>query len=172
MVSYSKFVILFFLGIMSMSIFSNCKKDEPIITEPILRTFPRVDQELWSLFEAFEIEGAKRGFDIDLVTEGISGRIQSIEQEHVAGQCSYNEIFPGNIIVDAEFWRNSSNSFKEFIVFHELGHCYLHRDHREDVDEFGRCLSIMRSGLEPCRDNYTILTREEYLDELFQPEDF
>ena len=53
------------------------------------------------------------------------------------------------------------------IFFHELGHCVLFRGHREDVNQNGSCVSIMRSGIEECWDNYRSTTREIYLDELF-----
>ncbi|MFT5166435.1 MAG: hypothetical protein ACI8P3_001666 [Saprospiraceae bacterium] len=172
MVSYSRIISLSFLGILILSLFSTCEKGESIALEPELRTFPGVDEALWDLFEAFEIEGANRGFEVDLISEGITGNIEAIDEEHVAGQCSYSEIFPGKVTVDSEFWINSSANFKEFIVFHELGHCYLHRGHREDFDDLGRCVSIMRSGLEECRDNYNVLTREQFIDELFNPEEF
>ena len=65
--------------------------------EPELRTFPGVDKRLWDLFEAFENEGTARGFNIDLVAERVTGDIVSIEEEHVAGQCSYSEIHPGRV---------------------------------------------------------------------------
>ena len=172
MIRHTRFIIFALVSILTLSFSVSCKKDTAFAAEPELRTFPGVDEELWDLFEVFEIEGANRGFEIDLVKEGISGHIEPIDEEHIAGQCSYSEIHPGRVTVDSDFWANSSANFKEFIVFHELGHCYLHRDHREDIDNLGRCVSIMRSGLEECRDNYNRLTREQYIDELFNPESF
>jgi len=61
---------------------------------------------------------------------------------------------------------------KELIVFHELGHCFLQRGHREDALPNGACVSIMRSGIEDCLDNYTSETRSFYIDELFDPGSF
>lgn len=151
---------------------SACKKDELLDTqEAQARSFPNVDPRLWPLFEAFEQEAAARGFEVDLNKARISGEIASISEQHVAGQCSYNQV-SGDVTVDREFWANSNGNFQEFIVFHELGHCYLHRAHREDADEQGNCISVMRSGLEDCRDNYNSLTREQFIDELFNPEQF
>lgn len=142
------------------------------IEEPV-REFPEVDPELWPYFERFEEEGAERGIEIDLVVAGISGIIESIDEEHVAGICSF---IPGRtefneITVDQELWDQGSDLFKEFIIFHELGHCFLEREHRETADEQGRCISIMRSGNGTCRDNYSNFTRAEFINELFFPED-
>lgn len=153
----------------SMLLLSSCE-NEPV--EPEQNVYPEVDQRLWHLFEAFEQEASDRGIEVDLEAVGISGDISSIPEDHVAGQCSYSSAAPGVVTVDEEFWNNSSGLFQEFIVFHELGHCYLGRGHREDVDENGFCISLMRSGLEDCQDNYTSQTREAFLDELFFPEDF
>lgn len=69
--------------------------------------------------------------------------------------------------MDETFWNTTSDRGKEFVVFHELGHCFLLRNHLEDTFLGGTCTSIMRSGTGSCRDNYGRLTRETYLDELF-----
>jgi hypothetical protein len=165
----SPHTVLFFLfGICTL--FFSCQQDEPLIPEE--RTFPLVDQRLWSYFEAFEIEAANRGIEVNLVQERITGVIEAIDEEHVAGQCSYSAVTPGEVTVDDEFWTRSNSTFREFIIFHELGHCYLMRDHREDKDQFGFCKSLMRSGVEDCQDRYNLQTRKVYIDELFFPEDF
>ncbi len=67
-------------------------------------------------------------------------------------------------VISSELYR-----FREFVVFHELGHCDLGRDHRDEAFDNGVCVSIMRSGLGDCRDYYHPRTREGYLDELFDP---
>lgn len=159
-----------FLGSMLLlSLLTACQKDEAILinTTEVSATFPEVDERLWSHFEAFEAEAAERGISIDLAVAGITGVIESIAEQHVAGRCNYSQVLPGLVTVDKEFWERSAPIYREFIVFHELGHCYLHLDHREEVDQNGICLSLMRSGLEDCRDNYNLGTREAYLDELF-----
>ena len=69
--------------------------------------------------------------------------------------------------IDKTFWNRSSELYKEFVVFHELGHCVLDRNHKEDKDSRGRCLSIMRSGLGDCLDAYSSANRTYYLNELF-----
>lgn len=131
-------------------------------------SYQGVDQRLWSYFADFEEEGRNRGFNIDIRARFITGEIREIEQEHVAGQCQFNFRAPNHIIIDEEFWEEvPSVNFREMIIFHELGHCYLGQDHREEVLDRNICASIMRSGNEPCFDNYTSATREYYLDELF-----
>jgi len=48
-----------------------------------------------------------------------------------------------------------------------LGHCVLNREHLDDADNQGNCVSIMTSGTGSCHINYTIATRKNLLDELF-----
>jgi len=137
--------------------------------EPEIVGYPDVDERLWPFFERFEEEGRKQGIEVDLRAENITGEILEIDEDRVAGQCSFNRFNPNHVTIDLEFWNNASETFREFVVFHELGHCYLFRDHREDTNTNGTCRSIMRSGTEDCRDNYNRFTRGSYLNELFDP---
>ena len=134
------------------------------------KIYPQVDQRLWPFFQSFEEEAALRDWEVDLSISRITASIEEIDEEHVAGQCSIQHQFSKHITIDLEFWNRSSNLFKEFIIFHELGHCYLRRDHREDAFANGACKSLMRSGTEDCIDNYNSRTRATYIDELFNPD--
>jgi len=134
------------------------------------KSYPGVDRELWSYFEQFETAAAAQGLKIDLVAEGITGVIEDLEEDNVAGQCSFYSHSPNHVVIDTDFWSRSSENFKEMIIFHELGHCSLDRGHREGQLDNGNCISIMRSGVEPCRDIYNTLTKAYYLQELFSPE--
>ncbi|MEL6124666.1 MAG: hypothetical protein AAFR14_13205, partial [Bacteroidota bacterium] len=57
--------------------------------------------------------------------------------------------------------------YREYIIFHELGHCVLFRDHVDACFANNTWTSIMRSGHGSCFDNYTSRTRPYYIDELF-----
>ena len=150
-------------------VFGSCQGDDEEITIRNQPAYPNVEAELQPYFMRFESEGLDRGLLIDLSATGIIGVIQEIEEENVAGQCSYSQHQPNLVRVDEEFWIGASDLSKEFIVFHELGHCFLGRDHLEDAYPNGRCLSIMRSGLGDCWDYYNSRSQEEYIDELFNP---
>ncbi len=130
-------------------------------------SFPGVDERLWPYFESFEQEAQARNLNIDLTREGITGDIVNINQGTVAGQCNFNSHRAEHLTVDLEFWNRAPVVLREFIVFHELGHCSLFRGHEEDTYSNGACISIMRSGLGDCIDNYRSTTRSDYLDELF-----
>ena len=153
---------------------SSCREDDSFNelqeeVEEQQAAYPNVDERLWPFFERFENEAEARGIDVNLRLGSISGDIVPIDGEHVAGQCSYRSRGPNHVSVDDEFWARSGDSFREFIIFHELGHCYLNRGHREDAFANGVCKSLMRSGVEDCIDNYRSTTRSLYIDELFEP---
>lgn len=123
-----------------------------------------VDVDLTYYFNIFKDEAALRDVVIDL--SEIEGHITSITGTRVVGQCTRRENERNMVTVDRSYWRTISPLDKEFLVFHELGHCALNRDHLEEEKPDGWCLSIMGSGIR-CQTNYNQQTRESYLDELF-----
>ncbi len=170
------------LGGLFLLVLSACQKDfiDPMnIEESIIETgpksYPGVDEALWPYFERFEIEAAAQNIEVDLIQTETTGVIEDLEEENVAGLCSYstdrqNHIIENHITIDLAFWNRFNDNIKEMIVFHELGHCVLRRGHTEGQLENGRCISIMRSGSEPCRDAYNAATKSYYIGELFHPE--
>ena len=157
---------VFAICFIAVVFFTACQKQESTIPQTTTTTTSTATS-LQDYFDRFEAAGIARGYDIDLSAANITGSIQEIDEENVAGQCSYGSNHPSEIVIDASFWNVASDLVKEMVVFHELGHCYLHRGHEEGKFSDGTCRSIMRSGVEDCRDNYRTQTREAYVDELF-----
>lgn len=154
--------------------FTACQEDDDFIAQsstPLSPTttsaYANTPEALWDYFQRFETAAAQNGVAIDLTSLNISAEFKELPQEGVAGTCTYGSHQPGHIVIDETFWQQSSDLWKEMIVFHELGHCVLFRDHWEGILGDGTCESIMRSGLEACRDNYRWSTRADYLEELF-----
>ena len=127
-----------------------------------------VSTELVPYFESFAQEAASRGIQFDWEASRIEGYINDIPETDAVGKCEFNSVDPDKVFVDIDFWRNASHLQKEFLVFHELGHCFLEREHLDAQNSDGSCASIMHSGLTDCRNLYSISTRTEYLDELFK----
>ncbi len=165
----------FLLPILVVVLCSACKK-EPVDemsneaqNDRLTKVYPSVEKALWPYFEEFEKEAAVRGIAIDLSDGEIHGVIQEITQEHIAGTCNYNSHRTDLVTIDKEFWDSSPDLLREAVVFHELGHCRLVRDHREGSDDNGNCISLMASGTESCRQFYSAAIRTALLDELFDP---
>lgn len=159
--------ILVLSTLMLLTVFACQKDDEPVIT---VKEFPNVDEKLWPYFERFEKEAARRDVAIDINERGIHAEISEVGEENIAGLCNYHSDNANEVIIDTYFWNNSSELLKELIIFHELGHCYLLRSHRDDAYDDGNCKSLMRSGTTGCNDHYHVATRDQYLTELFDPD--
>lgn len=147
------------LGFLILFTFSSCA-DENYGVE--------FNDELVPYVEIFKMEAAARGIEFDNEAEKIEGYIQNIFDNGIGGVCRrHDEGRNRSIIIDKDYWEKSNELEREFVVFHELGHCFLLRDHLDDKDEQGNCESIMASGTGLCNINYTSVTREELIDELF-----
>ena len=132
-----------------------------------IKEYTDVDERLWVYFTRFEEAAAKRGNPIDLQTLKITGQIETIDNGRAVGICYHNSNQPKQLVIDKLFWKRASESRRELIVFHELGHCVLHRAHNDKTSSDGVCKSIMRSGIGGCLDFYNGDTRGQMLNELF-----
>jgi len=124
-----------------------------------------VQSELQPFFDKFYAEGTARGKVLDM--ESVSGVLGDLPAANVLGRCEQSTSH-GTVTIDQVFWDKASYYEKEYVVFHELGHCVLDRRHLEDQRADGSCVSMMQSGSGGCRMSYNAQTRSEYLDELFQ----
>ena len=148
------------LILLVMTGFWSCNKDENVdlFVAPALQEY----------FDRFVVEGAARNVRVDYDSSRISGYLKIITQAGVIGQCAHSETKPNTVIIDQIYWNSATDLEKEFVVFHELGHCVLNREHLDEADNQGNCVSIMTSGIGGCHINYTMATRSKMLDELFK----
>lgn len=144
--------------LLSLILIAGCAEEDLLETDP----------ELLPYFEMFAEEGALRGIEVDYVAANIEGLTQEIAQPNVLGQCFRNEEKPRKVVVDINYWNSSSEYEKQFLIFHELGHCFLDRAHDDSVNPANnQCRSIMHSTPQACPFSLTEGNREAYLDELF-----
>lgn len=126
-----------------------------------------VDEAFVPYFEAFEQAGAERGLAIELLSQDIGAVFDGGLETQMAGKCTSFSSGARIIYIDPQSWAERSELEREFLIFHELGHCYLGREHLDEADEDGFCVSIMQSGEGSCTGRYNRLNRTELLDELF-----
>ncbi|MEO1437911.1 MAG: hypothetical protein AAFV80_20385, partial [Bacteroidota bacterium] len=107
-----------------------------------------IDGELEVYYTLFQEEALKRGITVDFDNTQIEGYIGDIPIEDASGACQHGE--PSFILVDREWWNNASAMEREFLIFHELGHCYLLREHFDDQHPDGSCVSMMHSSSSVC----------------------
>lgn len=142
-----------------LSFFTSCQKEEE---DSVF-----VDEKLQQYFQRFEEEGNFRGRNIDFSLINVEGYLSNTLEASISGQCQHDPNHPDRVLINLTFWNHADDMEKEFLVFHELGHCYLQRAHLDTKDSRGICMSIMHSGASVCRNNYNNMTRSNYLDELF-----
>lgn len=162
---FTQNIALIAMTILMTFTFLSCERRT--LTDASSKTYPNIDPELWIYFQRFEEAATERGRQVDLKNFNISAKIKKLEVDNIIALCHYNINEPNQILIDEEFWEQSSILKRELAIFHELGHCYLKLPHREDADQDGRCKSIMSSGMSDCIENYTNENRETYQDELF-----
>jgi len=100
--------------------------------------------------------------------------LQPDSKTHVIAQCN-DMVWPNgtitnrSITIDQPYWNALSSTHKKVLLFHELGHCYLNRDHNDNMLQDGEIESIMHSSLD-IHDWYFEAHKEFYLKELFTKE--
>jgi hypothetical protein len=85
------------------------------------------------------------------------------------GVC-FRKSFEEHVITIREsYWRNITDAAREQLMFHELGHCLLNRDHRADLLKYG-FYSLPVSVMYPSMFSDTLYSpnRAYYLRELFE----
>lgn len=142
----------------SSLLFCNCSKET---------NSKIVEAELIEYFDLFEEEAAKFDKEIDLSTLDIGGMVENIEVNGVLGQCISYSDGTKDVVVDAKYWEGLNGLEKEYIIFHELGHCVLQRSHVNESGTDRTCKSIMQNGEAQCILKYNIDNRSDLLEELF-----
>lgn len=125
-----------------------------------------VDEAFVPYFADFEAEGLNRGRKLSLA--GIGAIFDSELERGLVGKCVAYDSGAHLIFIRPSDWEKRTPLEREYLIFHELGHCALHRPHLDEADAQGNCQSMMQSGEGRCRNNYSLLTRERLLDELFK----
>ena len=145
----------------ALVIFSCSSEPDPPAFDLRADFVPHVDQ--------FIEEGRKRGHDIDFSDTGLSIQFSEKADDESSGVCFVGQ---HRIEIDRKDWNGLSFVAKEGLIFHELGHCELGREHVNHLLSNGEWASRMRG--EPFLDesmstiiNYSARRRDYYIDELF-----
>jgi beta-lactamase regulating signal transducer with metallopeptidase domain len=132
------------------------------------QTENEIEAELQAHFNNFAAEASAHGMNISFDDIDINGYIQNIEERGTLGQCKSYSNGSKAIVIDQLYWNRVNDREREYLVFHELGHCVLGREHKDTRDENGICTSIMQSGDGGCEGLYNSENRDKLLEELFE----
>jgi len=144
-------VVLFLLAIA-------CSKDDDTI----------IPSEFSGYVERFVAEGQARSVATN--THDLS--VTFISQSDLPGYCGQGQVDPPRVsIVNTDnCWNKRSDMDKEILLFHELGHAILRRQHTNDTLPNGDYKSMMFGGNQfGVYTSNTPEKRQYYLDELFNP---
>lgn len=120
-----------------------------------------IQPEIRPYFDRFVAEAEKRGVVMDTYGVKISFGPMSHDGQQGVTSHRYREM---RIDSSSYRWKN----YPESLVFHELGHLLLHREHNDHRIEYNPT-SIMDSQEIPEYELGRADLREYYLDELFNP---
>lgn len=159
--------LLYFL--LLSCLFFSCKKDK---FESIIST------ELSAYIDDFIAEGEKRGvtFSKERLEAFLIAELSEEREDNVCGLgwSNFNNQKSQRIeILNNEFcWESRTDMERENLIFHELGHAFLARNHLNTNFPNGTSKSIMCSGTEGFCSNFNVYYDNEilkgyYLDELF-----
>lgn len=150
------------LVLFSMAFTLSCKRDDPTDVY-------QVPASIQPYIDDFIAEAQERGVTIERNSLIVTFE-ENLAGGNAAGTCTFrtSETAPHVRLDTTSFnWRNNLSS-REQLIFHELGHCYLDRRHREDRMPNGEYKSLMRGvGEQVYGDALWAFKREAYLDELF-----
>jgi len=133
----------------------------------------RVDAEFDDYLQRFLTLSSSRGRNFDVHKTGLIIEFGDLSN-NTAGLTHYEN--PIRIQIDRTYWTQISSSanadlMKEELIFHELGHGLLDRDHLNTTLENGDWKSIMCGGTKvndrPWNINYKGARRTYYINELF-----
>ena len=82
---------------------------------------------------------------------------------------AYCEMDKNVIVVDRVNWKKESYYSREQVLFHEMGHCLLRRQHKNDLDSTCHPVSGMYWAM--IDEQWYIDHREQYMEELFNYDD-
>ena len=140
--------------------FFSCKKDKATYdVDPIFEDY----------VQRFIAEGAARGKDINFDDTGLLIEFSGTIVNGASGYCFLGE---HHIVIDETEWTALTSDQRDFLLFHELGHCELDRRHKNEQFDDKTWQSMMRGDpllgdQERIPIPYFGFRKDYYLDELF-----
>lgn len=117
---------------LSILFFFSCEKEEPLYD---------VDPAFEEYVQRFITAGAERGVDINFDDTGLLVEFSDLIVNGASGFCFLGE---HHIVIDKTEWNTLTDNQKEFLIFHELGHCELDRRHENVQFNDDTWKSLMR----------------------------
>ena len=119
-----------------------------------------------SYAKSFEAAGQKNGINIS--TSNVPINFGDTENANYRGICATYQDGSKEIIIQESWWNLQTEDYKESLIYHELGHCLLGRDHHDET------IAVSGQDFKTSMMNKTIISpthysphKESYHKELF-----
>lgn len=132
------------------------------------RQFATTDSAFATYVATFEQQGAQKTGNPDFRIGDIPINFGDTENPHFQGVCFEYSDGTKEIIIQKNWWDNVDQSYRESLLFHELGHCRLGREHDNTLvpsNDGDKKLSMMSAVI--VNSNEYSANRDAYLTELF-----
>ena len=130
---------------------------------------PLIDNKVKKYVETFRIEALRRNIILSDEDLNIEIRFDKLK-DGIRGSCFLSK----NLIkLDSISWLKRDSFDNEWLIYHELGHCILHKEHNNENLARGECKGLMSNYEDnQCFINFkSLIWRKWYFDELFGVKD-
>ena len=132
------------------------------------RLFSSTDPSFASQISSFELTAAAKTGDPTFRIGDIPINFGDPENEQFQGVCFVYSSGEKEIIIRKSWWDGASGLARESLIFHELGHCALNRDHHnETVEALSRFFKTSMMNSVIVGPNDYLQFKDEYHEELF-----
>lgn len=134
------------------------------------RQFSTTNPQFSELIKEFEKDGKEYKSDSSFVKGDVPVNFGDTEDEQFDGVCIIYSNGEREVLIKESWWKHASDTQKKLLVYHELGHCSLDRDHDEstvDINGHHYKLSIMNPIIPSTYSFIDDARKTGYLDELF-----
>ena len=120
-----------------------------------------IDEEILPYYEKFSSI-----YNVNI--DHIPANLVDIDRENVAGTCTSHANGDREIVIDRSLWEGFTDTKREIVIFHELGHCFFGRGHTEETMKTETFGEIPKSVMHPfvIRDIWYSEFNSHYIDEL------
>lgn len=114
-----------------------------------VRQFSTTDERFSTYVSKFEDHAKIKTGNINFKVNDIPINFGDTENDQFVGVCFTYSDGKREILIKQEWWSVASQGAKESLIFHELGHCALDREHNEDELIAGDGKKIRASIMHP-----------------------
>jgi hypothetical protein len=164
----------FILIFTATKLFTSCGIAIPLIKDYVekkpgeVRQFNSTDPVFKSYISEFEAHARQQNGDQSFLVGDIPINFGNTENDQYQGVCFQYTNGQKEILIRKVWWNSVNKKYQKSLLFHELGHCRLNREHKnETVNKLNRSykLSIMNAVIVSNVDYDKF--ESEYLYELF-----